>query len=140
MSSVVLALAAEGRPGRVSGDLPGRRHREPSGLWGDLYAAAGGEWGAFVSNSGLWVAELLISDRTAQKIRGAHAIEPDELRQAIVCVEGLPWTWNVDAERGGRAIVEATIRGRVALTVLYDALHPLGDTWNLGSVYFVDEA
>lgn len=86
----------------------------------------------------LWVASLAISERTADKIRGRHDIEPDEVVDALVCVEGLEVGWHVDEQRGERALVSITIRGRSALAVLYDAQHPWGDVWNLGSVYFLD--
>ncbi len=82
----------------------------------------------------IWVAELWISDRTAHKImgRGVHA---DELRQEIVCVAGLPFTWDDDPERGRRAILQVSMHGRRWLVVLYPVAHPMGDVWNLGSVY-----
>lgn len=86
----------------------------------------------------LWVAELLISERTAAKIVAVHQITPQEARDAVVCVGGLEWVWDEDQERGGRALVRVDIRGRPAIAVLYDAEHPLGDTWHLGSTYFVD--
>ncbi len=86
----------------------------------------------------LWVAELAISARTADKIRSKHNIEPDEVRQALVCVAGLEFTWHKDEERGERALVAVALRGRPALAVLYEAEHPMGDSWNLGSIYFVD--
>jgi len=84
------------------------------------------------------VAELLISERTARKIAGGHDLDVAEVRDAIVCMEGLQYVWDTDPERGERALVRVTIRGRIALVVLYEAAHPLGDTWNLGSAYFVD--
>lgn len=87
----------------------------------------------------LWIAELAISDRTADEIRGRHHIEPDEVRQVLVCVPGLEYAWHEDEVRGERALVAVAIRGRPALAGgLYEAEHALGDVWNLGSVYFVD--
>lgn len=86
----------------------------------------------------LWIAALAISDRTADKIRGKHHIEPDEVRAELVCVSGLEYGWHTDEERGERAMVSITLHGRPALAVLYDAEHPMGDVWNLGSVYFLD--
>lgn len=62
-------------------------------------------------------------------------MEPDALRQAIVCVSNLTFTWDDDEERGRRAIVQVWIGNRRCLVVLYPVEHPMGDVWNLGSVY-----
>lgn len=86
----------------------------------------------------MWVADLLISDRTATKITGRHGVTPDEVTQAVVCVERLQYTWHLDEERGARVLVSTAIRGRACIVVLYDAGHVLEDVWRLGSVYFVD--
>ena len=86
----------------------------------------------------LWIAELLVSQRTAEKLSGKHHLSPDEVRDALVCVEGLPFAVDVDPERGERVIVATWLRGRPVRAVLYAAEHPLGDVWHLGSVYFVD--
>jgi hypothetical protein len=86
---------------------------------------------------GLWVARLVISARTAQKITQRHSITPHEVREAVECRSGLVYTWDEDPERGLRAIVQADIRARKALVVLYPAADPLGDVYNLGSVYFI---
>jgi hypothetical protein len=86
----------------------------------------------------MWVAELLISDRTAAKIIGLHNIHPDEVREAVVAVAGLQWARDIDELRGPRVLVQAEIRGKSVLLVLYDADHPLGDAWHLGSAFFVD--
>lgn len=85
----------------------------------------------------IWVAQLLISDKTAHKIVERHQIEPAEVVDAVVGVAGLAFRYHRDEARGERAIVEVAIRGRTALLVLYDAQHPLGDVWHLGSAYFV---
>lgn len=87
----------------------------------------------------LWVAQLWISERTAAKINGAHQLSSEEVRDAVECVAGLEFVWHLDEARGERAIVSTRIRGRSALAVLYDAGHPLGDVYWLGSVYFVDD-
>lgn len=86
----------------------------------------------------VWIANLIISPRTEAKIVGRHQIQCSELRDAIVCRRGLQFVIDSDEERGERVIIQTTIRGRAALVVLYDARHPLGDVWHLGSVYFVD--
>lgn len=87
---------------------------------------------------GLWVAWLNISGRTTEKITQLHGITPDEVRQAVVCVADLEFGWHHHPERGWRAIVETEIRGRPVLVVLYDADDPVGDVYNLGSVYFTE--
>jgi hypothetical protein len=83
----------------------------------------------------VWVATLHISDRTAKKIVQVHRITPDEVREAVVGVVGLRYVWSKDPERGERAIVETTIRGRRVLVVLYPRQSTMGDEWNLGSAY-----
>ncbi|MDP9443277.1 MAG: hypothetical protein M3P83_02570 [Actinomycetota bacterium] len=87
---------------------------------------------------GLWVADLQISSRTADKIQGQHGITPHEVRDAIVCVRGLQYVWKEHPERGLRAIVHTKIRGREALLVIYPRDDRLGDSYSLGSAYFVD--
>ncbi len=86
----------------------------------------------------IWVAQLLISTRTARKITERHQITPQEVQDSVVCVPGLKFSLHVDDERGERAILRVSIRGRPALVVLYDAGHPFGDVWHLGSTYFID--
>ena len=81
---------------------------------------------------------LNISWRTAEKITQAHGLTCDEVREAVVCVSGLTFSWHVHPERGERAIVSVQLRGRSALIVLYPVDDELGDVWNLGSAYFVD--
>jgi hypothetical protein len=84
----------------------------------------------------LWVAELLISERTAAKIRGLHRVQPEDVRDAVVCVERLPYVWDEDEQRGRRAIIRVTIGGRVMDIVLYPVVnHPMGDVYHLGSAY-----
>ena len=85
--------------------------------------------------SRLWVAELRISQRTAQKLNQKHGLSVEEARDAIVCVSGLPFAWDDHKLRGLRAIVETRIRGRRVLVVLYPADGPFGDSWHLGSAY-----
>jgi hypothetical protein len=87
---------------------------------------------------GLWVAELLISDRTEAKIIQRHGITPDEVKDAVVCVSGLDYAKSHHPERGWRFMVKPVIRGRRVLVVLYDAEDPLGDVYHLGSAYFIE--
>jgi hypothetical protein len=90
----------------------------------------------FVPMRRLWVAELLISDRTAAKIRELHHIEPQEVLDAVVCVEKLRFIWHTHPVRGLRAIVQTVIRGVGVEVVLYPVPnHPMGDVYHLGSAY-----
>jgi hypothetical protein len=87
----------------------------------------------------IWVARLRVSTATAAKLSSLHCLDADEIRQAIVCVQGLPVRLDHHEERGLRALVRVTIRGKKVLVVLYprnaDALND--DEWNLGSAYIV---
>ncbi|MDQ3886794.1 MAG: hypothetical protein M3308_07275 [Actinomycetota bacterium] len=86
----------------------------------------------------VWVAQLTVSLRTAQKIAQLHGITETEVRDSVQCVRGLYGRWDEDPERGLRALIDVVIRDRPATVVLYPAPHPMRDTWKLGSVYFVD--
>lgn len=84
-----------------------------------------------------WVAVLNISPRTAQKIIERHHIHPDEVRDAVVCVENLDGVWHDEPGRGRRFVAETRIRGRPVLVVLYPMTDDRAeDTWNLGSAYY----
>lgn len=83
----------------------------------------------------IWVAELKISARTAEKIRQVHRIEPDDVRDKVLCVEGLDFVWDYSEPQGGwRAIVEVRLSRGTMLVVLFPTSEE--DTWNLGSAYF----
>jgi hypothetical protein len=86
----------------------------------------------------VWVARLSISCRTAQKVTQLHGITEVEVRDAVECVRGLYGRWDDHSERGRRALIDVTVRGRPATVVRYPSEHPMGDAWKLGSVYFVD--
>lgn len=86
----------------------------------------------------IWVARLNISQRTAEKIIQEHGITPDEVRQAVVCVEGLGFARHYHEERGWRVIIKIWIRWRPVVVVLYEDEDPMGDVWNLGSAYFAN--
>lgn len=87
----------------------------------------------------LWVAELFISSATTRKITDKHHITAQEVRDAVVCVRGLSWRWDVHPDRGTRVVVVTTIRSRKCAVVLYPTGSPMRDAWNLGSVYFVGD-
>lgn len=86
----------------------------------------------------VWVAQLTISRRIANKITQIHGITEVEIKDAVVCVVGLYGRWDDDLERGRRAVIDVTVRDRPATVVLYPLQHPMGDAWKLASVYFVD--
>jgi hypothetical protein len=83
----------------------------------------------------LWVARLIVSQATRAKLSSRHHLDSDEVRDAIVCVAGLPYRWDDDPERGRRALVETDIRGIPVIVVLYPVLDPSGDVYALGSAY-----
>jgi hypothetical protein len=83
----------------------------------------------------LWVARLIVSQATRAKLSSKHNLDPDEVRDAIVCVAGLSYWWDEDPERGRRALVETSIRGVTVIVVLYPVLDPSGDVYALGSAY-----
>ena len=62
----------------------------------------------------VWIAVLMITERTAQKIIQRHGIAEHEVRDAVVCVSGLVGLWDDDPERGLRALVDVVIRDRLA--------------------------
>jgi hypothetical protein len=85
----------------------------------------------------VWIAELFISEPTAQKLTNRHHLHPQEVREAVLCVSGLRGSWDIHPERGERALVRTFIRGKEVLVVLYPrGPHP-SDEWNLGSAYFL---
>jgi hypothetical protein len=87
----------------------------------------------------IWVADLKISSATADKISREHGLSADEVRDRVVCVAGLRFSWDLHPQRGWRAIVETRIRHRRCLVVLYPLPQDaFGDAWNLGSAYPVD--
>lgn len=83
----------------------------------------------------IWIAELIVSQRTAEKLIHEHHLTEDEVRDQVVAQPGLVFSWHDHPERGRRAILNVTIRSRVCLAVLYPVEHPMGDVWALGSCY-----
>lgn len=83
----------------------------------------------------IWIARLLVSARTAQKLVARHRLDAEQVRLAVECVAGLEYAWEDEPLRGRRAILKVTIDDQRVLVVLYPADDPLGDVWNLGSAY-----
>lgn len=87
--------------------------------------------------STIWVAELRVSPATAHKLSAVHKLDAEDVREAVHCVSGLPFSWDDDPDRGLRAIVRVDVGGRRRHVVLYPVDDPMGDVWNLGSAYLV---
>lgn len=83
----------------------------------------------------IWIAVLRISERTAHKLRSRHRLDPDGVRLAIECVEGLHYRWHDHPQRGRRVMIVASIEGDRVLVVLYPHGDSSGGVWNLGSAY-----
>ena len=83
----------------------------------------------------IWVAQLKISQATAEKIQHKHGISGQEVKDAVVCVRGIPFVWEDDPERGRRAIVKVQIRGSVEVVLYPRPRDAYGDVWALGSAY-----
>ncbi len=85
---------------------------------------------------GIWVAQLHISPRTAEKIRGVHSLDPEWVREQIECRAGLVATWHVHPERGLRALIELPMKPKRILVVLYPVTDGMTqDEYHLGSAY-----
>ena len=76
-----------------------------------------------------------MSEATAQKLAAKHGLDWGEVRDAIVCVRGLRYTWHRHPERGLRALVEIQLRGRRCVAVLYPVGDLSGNVFALGSAY-----
>jgi hypothetical protein len=87
----------------------------------------------------IWIADLWVSQATAEKIQRAHRIDVLDIYDEIVCVRGLRCSWHDHPDRGRRALVEVSIRSTNVLVVLYPRDgEPFPDAWNLGSAYPVN--
>ena len=85
--------------------------------------------------TGLWVSDLRISPRTAQKIQARHGLHPPDLKAAVVGQYGLHYSWDYDSERGLRAMVKVRVGGQLVLMVLYPRTGSDPHAFNLGSAY-----
>ena len=83
----------------------------------------------------IWIAELMISDRTALKIATKHGLSADEVKAAVEKVVGLRFSWDYDLVRGERAILKVRIKGHKRLVVLYPDRAGRDGVWHLGSAY-----
>jgi hypothetical protein len=109
-------------------DLPaGQMSNRAHGSRGTVYSHA--------VSAPLWVARLIVSARTAEKLTSRHGLDWQEVHDAVVGVHGLHSVWDDDPDRGRRALVEITIRGKRCLVVLYPVADPSEDVYALGSAY-----
>lgn len=83
----------------------------------------------------IWVAELLVTDPVASKIRSRHGLDPGEVRDALVGLRGVSGLWHHDPVRGTRLLVELSISSVPAPVVLYPVESPLGDVWALATAF-----
>ena len=83
----------------------------------------------------LWVAHLIVSEATAQKLAAKHGLDWREVRDAIVCVRGLRYTWHHHPVRGWRAMAEVRLRERRCIAMLYPVGDLSSDVFALGSTY-----
>lgn len=65
--------------------------------------------------SGLWIAELRISDAVATKISSRHRVTADEIREALICVPGLTYAHRDDTG----CEIQIFLRGREHLAVIF---------------------
>jgi len=80
----------------------------------------------------VWIAELLISDRTANKIAGKHGLETADVRAAILCGRPLLGKWSTNRHGKARILLRVQVAGRPCIVVIY----PAGDdVWHLASAY-----
>ncbi len=84
----------------------------------------------------VWVAQLHISGRTAEKLASLHTLAADDVRMHVQCVSGLRGAWHDHPERGLRMILEVPMNGGTVLVVLYPR-EGYEDEWNLASAYHV---
>jgi hypothetical protein len=84
----------------------------------------------------VWIAELIISDRTAEKIASKHRLSPRDVRDAILCRHALIGRWSADRQGNPRVLVRVTVGDRPCLVVIY----PAGDdVWHLASAYVLTD-
>lgn len=84
----------------------------------------------------VWIGQLRISRKVAEKIVREHDLTPAQVREAVVQVEGLDGAWDYDPPRL-RALIWVEIEQEPALVVVYPADDLGVDIWRLGSAYFV---
>jgi hypothetical protein len=81
-----------------------------------------------------WIAEVLVTDATAGKIRAKHELDPGEIATLVRSSPPRIGRW-VSDEHGTRLYVQVTTSARQdVLAVLYPAN---GEVWHLVSAYML---
>lgn len=82
----------------------------------------------------VWIADILVSDRIAEKIRSKHGLDPDEIVSLVLSPPPRLGRYVTD-DRGTRLYVTVPLGNQTILVVL----HPYGDdVWRLASAYVQD--
>jgi hypothetical protein len=83
----------------------------------------------------IWIAEVLVSEMIAEKIRSKHGLDPDEI--ATLAKSPPPRIGRYVADhRGTRLYVKLSTREKRGVLVV---LYPLGnDVWRLASAYVLE--
>jgi hypothetical protein len=80
----------------------------------------------------VWIAEVIVNDATAGKIRAKHELDPGEIATLVQSPPPRIGRW-VSDEHGARLYVQVTTSaGQDVLAVLYPAS---GEIWHLVSAY-----
>lgn len=83
----------------------------------------------------VWVARVVVSDRTRAKVAAKHGLDVELLLAHLVGVRGLPFRWDEHPDRGRRVVVSLTLGRRQVAVVLYPAPDLGEDCFRLGSAY-----
>lgn len=82
----------------------------------------------------VWVAQLHISERTADKLADKHGISADDVRSHVQRVGNLRGAWDYHPQRGLRLLLKVPMEEQMILVVLYPR-DDSDEAWNLGSAY-----
>lgn len=80
------------------------------------------------------MAQLHISERTAEKLADKHGLSADDVRLHVQEVGELRGAWDYHPERGTRLLLKVPMDGQMILVVLYPR-DDSDEAWNLGSAY-----
>ncbi|MGI8535625.1 MAG: hypothetical protein ACR2K2_03835 [Mycobacteriales bacterium] len=81
-----------------------------------------------------WIARLLISARTVEKISSKHGLGPNDVTDAVTCQVGLRAVLDKDPDRGPRFFINVDVAGVPATIVLRAVEHDV-DVYVLVSAY-----
>lgn len=83
----------------------------------------------------VWIARLVVSARTREKIATKHGLDVADLLTRLIAVPGLEYRIDEDEERGRRLVLLVRVGRRPAAVVLYPAPDLGDDAYRLGSAY-----